>query len=81
MNPDALPEARSLLAELDLVPLTGEVVDAAGELEGRMLRSLDALHLASVVAIRAAVAAVVVYDRRLAEAFTACGLGVVRPEP
>ena len=41
-----LPEARALLAELDLIPLTGDVVDEAAEVGETLLRSLDAIHLA-----------------------------------
>ncbi len=39
------------LSGVDLVPLSGSVVDVAAELEGETLRSLDALHLASALAV------------------------------
>jgi uncharacterized protein len=52
-NADALPEAKMLLAQLDLIPLTSDVIDEAAEVGEVMLRSLDAIHLASALSIRA----------------------------
>ena len=37
MNRDALSEAKVLLAGLDLVPLTGAVVDVAGDVDEPLL--------------------------------------------
>jgi uncharacterized protein len=79
MNPDALPEARALLAGLDLIPLSGMVVDEAADVGETMLRSLDALHLASALSIRAGLSTFVAYDRRLADAASAAGLELVAP--
>ena len=45
--PAAVADARSLVAQLDLVPLSGDVVAQATEVGGPLLRTLDALHLAS----------------------------------
>jgi predicted nucleic acid-binding protein len=75
----ALPEARSLLAELDLIPLASDIVDQAAEVGGVRLRSLDAIHLASALSLRADLSAFVAYDRRLNEAASAVGLDVVAP--
>ncbi|MHB1533865.1 MAG: type II toxin-antitoxin system VapC family toxin [Acidimicrobiales bacterium] len=79
VNVDALPEARALLAGIDLIPLTGEVVDQAAEVGDPLLRSLDALHLASALSIRADLSAFVAYDHRLAQAASAAGLAPLRP--
>ena len=79
LNAEALPAATALLAELDLIPLTTDVVDAAAEVGGPLLRSLDAIHLASALSIGADLAAFVCYDRRLLEAASAAGLEVVHP--
>jgi uncharacterized protein len=70
--------------------LTSEVLDGivlheitrgtfveAGLLPGQMLRSRDALHLAS--ALQIGVTAVATYDDRLAEAARAVGLEVISP--
>lgn len=79
LNPDALPEARALLASLDLVPLTRDLIDDAAEVGESTLRTLDAIHLVSVMSIGADLSAFVVYDRRLAEAASSAGLETVRP--
>lgn len=77
--PSALPIARELLSGLDLVPLSGSVVDVAAELEGETLRSLDALHLASALAVRTALEAFVAYDTRLQSGAAAAGLPTTAP--
>lgn len=73
-------EAELLLQELDLMPLTNTVLDAAGRLRVAsmpFLRSLDALHLAS--AQRLPQPEVVTYDRRMAHAAQALSMRVVTP--
>ncbi len=81
VNADALPEARALLAEVDLIPLTSDVVDEAAELGDIWLRSLDAIHLASALSIRADLSAFIAYDHRLGDAASAAGLESLRPGP
>ena len=79
VNADALPEARALLAELDLIPLTSDVLDEATEVGDTLLRSLDAIHLASILSIRTDLSAFIAYDRRVVEAASAAGLEPLRP--
>jgi predicted nucleic acid-binding protein len=79
IDPEALAAARSLLGQLDLVPLTGAVVELAGDLEGPTLRSLDALHLASALLLGADVGAFVAYDQRLVDSAAAAGLQTHQP--
>jgi hypothetical protein len=79
VQPSAVPTARELLSGLDLVPLSGSVVDVAAELEGETLRSLDALHLASALAVRTALEAFVAYDTRLQSGAVAAGLPTTTP--
>jgi uncharacterized protein len=79
VDADALPQARALLSGLDLVPLTGTVLDEAADLGGPLLRSLDAIHLASALSIRADLSLFVAYDRRLADAASAAGLELLTP--
>ena len=63
-----------------LAPLTPEIAHHAGTLvPGRPLRSLDALHLATALAIGPSLTAVVTYDVRMAEAARALGLRVTAP--
>jgi uncharacterized protein len=76
---DVLAHTRAHLATLDVVALTPDILDDAAELTDPGLRSLDAIHLASALAIREELTAVVAYDRRLFEAADAAGLDAVRP--
>jgi predicted nucleic acid-binding protein len=70
---------RSVLEGLQTIELDAAVADAAGLAEPVSLRSLDAIHLASVLAVSDAVEAVVTYDLRLADAARQAGLEVVAP--
>ncbi len=79
LNPAALPAARSLLAQLDLIPLTSVLVAEAAEVGDPLLRVLAALHLASALSIRSELSAFVAYDDRLAAAAADAGLEPVRP--
>lgn len=79
IDPSGLADARSLLGQLDLVPLAGAVVDRAGEVEGPGLRSLDALHLASALLLGTDLDAFVAYDHRLLEAAAEAGLETYQP--
>lgn len=71
--------ARSLLAGVDLVPITQDLLETAADLGPPSLRSLDAVHLATVLSLESALEAFVVYDDRLARAATEAGLPVVAP--
>jgi predicted nucleic acid-binding protein len=74
----AVPRARSLMAGVDLIPF-GTVIDQACDVGGTALRSLDAIHLASALAIVDDLTAFVAYDRRLTVAAQAAGLGPLAP--
>ncbi len=78
-DPRTLPAARDLLARLDSVPLSRAVVADAGEIEGPLLRSPDALHLASALSIATELTAFVSYDERLTSAAATHGLRCVTP--
>jgi len=75
----ALPAARELLAGLDLIPLSGDLVESAALTGPVELRSLDAIHLASASAVAEGITAFVVYDVRLASAGSELGLPVASP--
>ena len=79
VNPDVLPAARSLLAQLDLIPLTSDLIDDAADIGEASLRSLDAMHLASALSIRSDMASFIAYDLRLGDAVVAAGLELLRP--
>ena len=79
IDPSTDPAARALLSQLDLIPLSSAVIDDAADLAAPLLRSIDALHLASALSIRSDLTAFVAYDRRLCAAAAAAGFDPVRP--
>lgn len=68
-----------VLAVIDLVIIDRSILTAAAELQPPSLRSLDALHLASALALGTRLDALVGYDDRLLDAARAVGLTVERP--
>jgi predicted nucleic acid-binding protein len=68
-----------LLAGLDLIAIGGSVIDQACELGEPLLRSVDAIHLASALTIGEDLAAFVAYDLRLADAAESAGLRPLTP--
>lgn len=81
---EVMAEARAVVGDLDLVPLDRGVQDLAAEIGDPLLRTLDALHLASAVLLRDELTAFVAYDPRLLRAAQAAGLPATspgRPDP
>ncbi len=74
-----LREARKRLDVVTLVVPTAEICDRAAELDPSILRSLDAIHLATALALGDDLQGVVTYDARMAAGAAACGLDVVAP--
>lgn len=77
--PAALPDARDLLTAFDYVAIDDEIIDAAAAESDRMLRSLDAIHLATARALGADLTALATYDERLATAANNAGIEIVSP--
>lgn len=75
----ALAEARAVVGDIDLVPLDRAVQDVACDIGSPLLRTLDALHLASAMLLGDALNAFVTYDHRLADAASSAGLVVASP--
>ncbi len=73
-------DARLLLQKTVLLLATDDVLDLAAMIDPPLLRSLDAIHLASARLLGEALTAFVTYDTRLAAAATAAGFEVVSPE-
>lgn len=71
--------AREVLAGVSLIAPDRSLFADASQLEPPALRTLDAVHLATAVSLRPALAGMVVYDRRLANAARAEGLTVWAP--
>lgn len=77
--PAALPEARALLLAFDYVNIDDEVVEAAMNEPDRMLRSLDAIHLATARVLGPDLDGLATYDDRLVVAAKDAGIPVIDP--
>lgn len=77
--PVALPQARDVLLAFDYIPIDDDVVDGAINEPDRMLRSLDAIHLATARLLGAELNALITYDDRLGRAATDSGMRVIAP--
>ncbi len=75
----AARRARAALATVTLLAIDTQIVEAAGELEPAELRSLDALHLATIISLGEDVERTYCYDARLAQAARALGINVSEP--
>ena len=75
----AVTRARRLLQRLNLVQIDEELLEAAAALDPRILRSLDAIHLAAAQLFGDELTAVVTYDRRMTAAADLVDLIVAAP--
>ncbi|WP_322780942.1 type II toxin-antitoxin system VapC family toxin [Frankia sp. Cas4] len=78
-EPAALPVLRAVFAVLHQKPITDAVLDAAATLPDAMLRSLDAIHLATAEELAPVLTWFVAYDKRLVQAARSRGLPVASP--
>jgi uncharacterized protein len=78
-EPAALPVLRAVLAVLHQTPVTDAVLDAAAQLPGAALRSLDAIHLATAEELAPVLTWFVAYNKRLADNARSRGLPVASP--
>ena len=76
---DAVAGARQVLAGLDLVPIAADLVEQAALVSPPLLRSLDAIHLASALSVGEDLTSFVVYDTRLGAAAAGAGLAIAAP--
>lgn len=75
----ALAAGRAILARCDLVRVSDRVLALAGKMQPPELRSLDAIHLATVQRVREDVSELVIYDGRMAETARQMGYRVSSP--
>ena len=71
--------ARLLMASVDSVDITDQIINEAGRIGRLQLRSLDAIHLATALELRSALTAFVAYDRCLLDAAATLGLRPMSP--
>ena len=74
-----LSYADRIWERLDLIAVSTRLLDDAGAIEQPFLRTLDAIHLAAALSLRASLSAFVTYDKRLAAAAQEAGLPVLSP--
>ncbi|MGH7686305.1 MAG: type II toxin-antitoxin system VapC family toxin [Candidatus Dormibacteria bacterium] len=72
-------DARRVMGTMRLVRLDEPLLDRAADLEPRTLRSLDAVHLASALALGSDLGVFIAYDNRLIDAARAHGIPVDEP--
>jgi len=77
-DPEALPNLPAVLSVIAQIPVSESVLDGAAMFPGPLLRTLDAIHLASAEAV-AGVAFFLAYDQRLMAAAAERGLSVTSP--
>ena len=80
LGPDALAAVREALRRVDLVGIDDRILDSAGILEPRILRTLDAIHLATALALGDDLAQVVTYDEHMTQGATVVGLATIAPQ-
>lgn len=77
--PERAPRLDVLLTQVKMVTVSDAVVESASRLPDPMLRSLDAIHLATALLIREDLDALVSYDDRLTASAAAHGLHTATP--
>ncbi len=81
LGPDALATVREGLRRIDLIAIDDRILDAAGTLEPQVLGTLDAIHLATAMAVGDDLDAIVTYDERMIDAARLMGLSTAVPRP
>jgi uncharacterized protein len=76
---NAPAHAARLMRGVVLLPFSAEVRDRSCSVGSPVLRSLDAIHLATALSVRDRIGAIFTYDQRLAEASADAGLRVLAP--
>ena len=79
LEPEVLSVVREGLRRVELVGIDDRILDAAGILEPRVLRTLDAVHITTAMALGDDLEAIVTYDARMTEAAQLLGLRAVTP--
>ncbi len=78
-GPDALRAARDGLRRIDLVTIDERILDAAGLLAPGVLRTVDAIHVATALALGDDLDMVVTYDQRMIKASATLGIPTATP--
>jgi predicted nucleic acid-binding protein len=78
-DPDRVEAAEELLADISFFAVDRLLTIRAGWVRPASVRSLDAIHIASAVAMQGDLETLVTYDKRMIEAAQTAGLPVASP--
>jgi predicted nucleic acid-binding protein len=78
-QPSLLDESDAILHGMTFVGIDDDLLRRAAGLPPRILRTLDAIHIASALLLGDELEALITYDRRMAEAAESMGITVVSP--
>ena len=79
LGPIAVQRGHDVLSRLELIRVTDRVLLEAGSLLPADLRSLDAIHLATMRQLGGSLRRLVTYDVRMAAAAAALGISAIAP--
>jgi predicted nucleic acid-binding protein len=79
LGPEALAKVREGLRGVDLIAIDDRILDASGTLEPAILRTLDAIHVATALSIGDDLESLISYDDRMTEAARLLGLPTASP--
>jgi len=79
LGPAAVSRGLEALSRLELIRVSDRILADAGSILPTELRSLDAIHLATMRQLGASLARVVTYDDRMSRAAEAMGFSVATP--
>ena len=80
LGPEAVARGEQVLRTLDVVRINDQILKHAGSMQPLDQRSLDAIHLATAIALGEDLARVCTYDSRMGTSAVALGLAVVAPD-
>ena len=75
----AIGHARAVLGRIALIGIDDEVIDRAAMLDGSVLRSLDAIHVATALGLQGDLEVLLTYDDRMRKAAAAIGVPTETP--
>jgi predicted nucleic acid-binding protein len=79
LGPAAVQRGYEVLSRVELIRVSDRILLDAGTLLPAQLRSLDAIHIATMRQLGGSLRRVVTYDSRMAEAASAMGMSTVAP--
>ena len=79
LGPAAVQRGNEVLSRIELIRVTDRILVDAGSLLPARLRSLDAIHIATMRQLGGSLRRAVTYDGRMAEAASAIGMNSVAP--